>query len=372
MREKYNLLIVEKDSQIGEGIKKFLGDEGDFEIVGVLDSEKEVEEICKSKKVHLVLVETSVEESSKEGRTLATTLGKLYGVPVIFIVSSKEKEHIKRFALDFYGYIVKPLSRDQVLNTIYLAIQKAKLEKNLLEMQKLRALSIFAGGIAHDFNNILGAIIGYSELINLKAKSNKDISKYIDLILKACMRGKQLIDHLLTFSTQKENVKKYKFPFHIILKETIKFIKSNLSSEISIYEDIIKDRDLIYADPAKIHQLCLNLLTKVCEAVEGEKQGEIEVFLKRIECPANLADSVASTECLCLEIKISGSRIKQEVVNKIFKPFPSTKKDNTDLGLSVVHEIVTELGGEIMVNSEEGVFATIKIIFPVAEEDTIL
>ncbi len=371
MSEKYSVLIVEKDREVCGQLIDFLESEGDFHIIKVMHSGTGVEDICKSTKIHLVLLGTSIEESTKQGINFARLLFKLYGTPVVFIASSKEKDHIKRFALDSYGYIVKPFSRDQLLSSVYLALQKARLEKRLLEAQKLRALSIFAAGVAHDFNNILGAIIGYSELIKLKTGGNDQVGKYVNLILKACMRGKQLIDHLMTFSRQFDHTKKYSFPLHIILKETIKYVKSEMFEDVLISEDIIKEGDLISADPSKVHQLCLNLLVNACEAVKGIN-GSVAVSLKREKCPVTMEDLLDSQECLVLEIRDTGEGMDEDVRERIFEPFFSTKQGATGLGLSVVHGIVTEIGGEIFVDSKPGKGTIVRVILPVAQEGEAL
>ncbi len=366
MPDRYKIIIAEDEEDIKEKIRGVLEEEGSFRVIATCDHGEDLVEVCKKERPDLVLMGIDMVDDL-EDVPVAKELFELYKIPVVYVTSPREKAYIKKRALESYGYIVKPFSEDQLLTTVYLAISKARLEKRLLQAQKLRALGIFAGGVAHDFNNILAAIMGYAELIGIKAGSRQDIKKYVDLILQAADRGKELVEHLLIFSRQREVVKKHTFPFHIILKESIKFVRSNLPDSIIISEDIIKEGDLIYADPAEMHQLCMNLLNNAVYAVEQKGGGKIEVKLERCLCPSSSSMPGGEKNCLKLTIRDSGIGMDENIVDRIFEPFFTTKQKGSGLGLSVVHGIVTEMGGEIRVQSEKGKYTLFEVYLPSAK-----
>ncbi len=365
MPDKYKIIIAEDEDDIKEKIKKVLEEEGSFRVVATCEHGEELGDLCKKERPDLVLMGIDLVDDLEEV-PVAKELFELYKIPVVYVTSPREKEYIKKRALESYGYIVKPFSEDQLLTTVYLALNKARLEKRLLQAQKLRALGIFAGGVAHDFNNILASIMGYAELIGIKVGDRDDIKKYADLILQAADRGRELVEHLLIFSRQREVVKKHTFPFHIILKESIKFVRSNLPDFIVISEDVIKEGDLIYADPAEMHQLCMNLLNNAVYAVEQKGGGRIEVRLERCPCPSSFMQG-GERDCLKLTVKDTGIGMDESTIERIFEPFFTTKQKGSGLGLSVVHGIVTEMGGEIRVQSEEGQYTLFEVYLPAAK-----
>ncbi len=366
MPDRYKIIIAEDEEDIKERIRQVLEEKGNFRVVGTCEHGEDLVGLCKEEKPDLVLMGIDLVDDL-EDVPVAKELFELYKIPVVYVTSPREKEYIKKRALESYGYIVKPFSEDQLLTTVYLALNKARLEKRLLQAQKLRALGIFAGGVAHDFNNILAAIMGYAELIGIKAADREDIKKYVELILQAADRGKELVEHLLIFSRQREVVKKHNFPFHIILKESIKFVRSTLPDTIVIAEDIIKENDLIYADPSEMHQLCMNLLNNAIFAVQEKGGGRIEVSLQRCRCPSSSAVPGGKRDCLKLTVKDFGIGMDEDTIERIFEPFFTTKQKGSGLGLSVVHGIVTEMGGEIRVRSKKGEYTVFEVFLPVSE-----
>ncbi|MHB9031123.1 MAG: PAS domain S-box protein, partial [Candidatus Latescibacterota bacterium] len=140
-----------------------------------------------------------------------------------------------------------------------------KLQKRLLQSQKMEAIGTLAGGIAHDFNNILAAIIGYSELAIPEAPEGSQVLSDLTKILQAGNRARDVVNQILTFSRQREEGKT---PLDIapIIKEAMKLLRATLPSTISMVTEIKSDGGYVIADPTQIHQVIMNLCTNAAHA----------------------------------------------------------------------------------------------------------
>ena len=252
-----------------------------------------------------------------------------------------------------------------------LAADRQKLEKRLNRAEKMEAIGTLAGGIAHDFNNILAAMMGYAEMIRYKT-TDKTIRPYVDQVLKACERSKDLVKQILTFSRQQEQEKKPVSAIPII-KEAMKLLRSSIPSTIEIRQEYSIEQDTIMADPTQIHQVLMNLCTNSVHAMH-ERAGVLEVKLRQREIPAtDFGHGQNHKEGSYLEITVSdtGDGIDPAIKDKIFDPFFTTKGlgEGTGLGLSVVYGIVNDQGGIISMESEVGKGTIFTILLPLIIED---
>ncbi|MCP4128665.1 MAG: response regulator, partial [Gammaproteobacteria bacterium] len=226
---------------------------------------------------------------------------------------------------------------------------------------------------AHDFNNILGIILGYSELAMARSTSRGDAkqAKQLELVLKASERAKGLVAKMLAFSRSEASNDK-PLLLQSILMEDIKMLRSTLPSSIQISTEIDENLPAILMDPVQLNQLLMNLCVNARDAMEGkgninirlawsrEMEGECVACRKRIE-----GDWVE------LSITDTGSGIKPDVLDRIFDPFYTTKDvgKGTGMGLSVIHGILRNHGGHVLVETEIGKGSTFRLLFPPAIEE---
>jgi signal transduction histidine kinase len=142
-----------------------------------------------------------------------------------------------------------------------------KMEAQLLQMQKMESIGNLAGGVAHDFNNILSPIIGYSQMLADDLPQDSAHAKYAGSILKAGMRGKDLVEQILTFSRRSEH-KMVPVDLSLILQEVITLSRSSITPDIEIEKSIQSGCGKVMADPTQIHQVLMNLATNAFHAVE--------------------------------------------------------------------------------------------------------
>ncbi len=243
-------------------------------------------------------------------------------------------------------------------------------EERLRQAQKMESIGNLAGGIAHDFNNILFPIIGMSEML-LEDLPPKSIEREnAEEIYKAGIRGSDLVKQILAFSRQSEH-KKMPTRIQNVLKEVIKLSRSTIPTYIEIKKDIQQDCGMVLADPSQIHQIGMNIITNAYHAVE-DTGGTISIKLKQ-----NVTEAAESPEILLspnsyavLSISDTGHGISEELIDKIFDPYFTTKEQGkgTGLGLAVVYGIVKDHGGDIKVHSEIGRGTTLEIYFPLMEK----
>jgi signal transduction histidine kinase len=233
--------------------------------------------------------------------------------------------------------------------------EKDKLESHLLQLQKMETIGTLAGGIAHDFNNILTPILGYTEMA-LEELSDESTLKYdVEQINNAALRGKDLVQQILTFSRQVDFDKK---PLHLhqVVKEVMNLIRASFPSNIEIRQDLDTDCGTILADATQMHQIIMNLCTNSLHAMVN-KGGILEVKLdalelnpKKIKANANIKKG----NYVRLTISDTGIGMDKQTIDRIFEPFFTNKEvgSGSGLGLSVVHGIVNNYNGAIQVQSE--------------------
>ncbi len=236
----------------------------------------------------------------------------------------------------------------------------------LQQIQKLEAIGTLAGGIAHDFNNILGVMIGYMELAQLKDKTDKQ-QHYINQALEASNRAKEIINQILIFSRHQEQERK---PVLIvpIIQEEVKLLKSLLPSTIRITQKITDASAMILADVTQIQQVLMNLCTNAFHAMR-ESGGTLEISLDHYKVGTDIIPpplNLSAGDYVKLSVRDSGHGIDATIINRIFDPFFTTKGpgEGTGLGLSVVYGIVRDHEGAVDVSSDPGKGTTVSVYLP--------
>ncbi len=246
-----------------------------------------------------------------------------------------------------------------------LQAERARLQ--MLQAQKLEAIGTLAGGIAHDFNNILFAIIANAELMQDSFSGDSPDAQCLEQILLASQRAKELVQQILTFSRRSE-AQPTPLNISLVAKEVVKLLRPALPSSIEMRIDVSGNASLVLADPTEIHQVLMNLCTNAAHALSGA-QGLLEVSIKDVffdEETVAAYSGLRPGEHVQLTISDNGCGMPPQVRERIFEPFFTTKDpgQGTGMGLSVVHGIITGLGGIVTVYSEVGRGTTFHVYLP--------
>lgn len=240
-----------------------------------------------------------------------------------------------------------------------------EMEKQLLHSQKMKAVGTLAGGIAHDFNNILTAIIGYGSLAKIKVADcsdhssfKKEVDSYLGKIIENGTRAGDLTKQLLAFS-RKDTLEVRTFNVVSLVKELKKILQEGIGENIQLnvfnpYENIN-----IKADPARIEQVIVNLVTNASHAIPNDREGRINVTFERVVIGSEEVEKISGAregEFVCMSVSDNGDGIEEENLGKIFDPFFTTKDVNkgTGLGLSLVYGVIKQHNGFIQVESKVG------------------
>ena len=251
------------------------------------------------------------------------------------------------------------------------------LEKQLRKAQKMEAIGTLAGGIAHDLNNILSPVLGYADMIMRSSDPEAIVYKRSEKIQKAALRAADLVSRILSFNLRGEQEKRM-IKIHPVSEEVLRLLKGSIPSTITIVDNIDRNCGSIEADPTQIHQVIMNLCTNAFHAME-QTGGILTVGLKEITL--TIADMVdypnltgGSSVYLSIEVSDTGCGMSNDVVDRIFDPYFTTKGEGkgTGLGLAIVYGIVKSCKGDIRVKTKPDKGTTFTILLPVVDiEDNI-
>ena len=245
------------------------------------------------------------------------------------------------------------------------------LENRLLQAQKLETIGSLAGGIAHDFNNILTTISGYSEMLQEDLPGESPETDKVSRIQGAVKKAQSIIQQILTFS---RHVEQEKIPVNVseVLSETIGFVMSSVPRNISVENKIKEVGTEVLADPTQLFRVFLNLMTNAIQSME-ETGGTLSVSMEVVDgksVKSELNRDIVADEYVLIAFKDTGKGMESTILERIFEPFFTTREvgKGVGLGLSVIHGIVTELEGEILVSSRREKGTTFYVYLPASKE----
>ncbi len=242
-----------------------------------------------------------------------------------------------------------------------------KMQRQLIQSQKMEALGTMAGGFAHEFKNILQAIKLWTEGALQDLPDDPELHNNLNRVLQSINKGSDIVHQILLFSRdQKPELKPIKVS--AILNDGLKMVRAALPTTIIIQPDIDPNAGFILGDAVRIHQVLLNLCTNAAHAMR-EKVGRLNVGLENVQIdrgsPARL-HHVKPGAYVQLTVQDNGIGMDSQTMERIYEPFFTTKEqgEGTGMGLSTVHGIVEDHGGSIDVESAPGEGTTFRILFP--------
>lgn len=232
-------------------------------------------------------------------------------------------------------------------NCIDLSNIKEK-ERQLSRSMKMDALGKLTGGIAHDFNNLLGIMMGYCELLCMDDELPEKHVKSLYEVKKAGLRATNLTSKLLNFSKQKAQQISPVNLSNVIFENQI-ILEKSLRPGIDLCFDLHDDLWLTNIDSCDFEDALLNLVINAVHALENNG----EIWVKTYNCgEKHHKECGCFHQCVICEVTDNGPGIPEDIQDKIFDPFFSTKGEKgTGLGLSQVYGFVNRSGGDVNLSS---------------------
>jgi two-component system NtrC family sensor kinase len=233
--------------------------------------------------------------------------------------------------------------------------QEKKLREQLIQRETLSALGELVAGVAHELNNPLTGVIGYSQLMISRSDLDGSMKADLEKIANEGARAGKIVQSLLAFARQQRSTKVLASLPHLFDGTLDLFtydLKHGSVTIIKQYDPLLQD---IWADPGQIQQVFVNLISNALHAMDG------------IERPPILTIKIwQDRDWQYFQLRDNGCGIPRSDLSRVFDPFFTTKPvgKGTGLGLSISFGLVSEHGGEITVESEEGEGAEFRIRFP--------
>jgi signal transduction histidine kinase/ActR/RegA family two-component response regulator len=250
-------------------------------------------------------------------------------------------------------------------------VERARLEEQLRQAQKMEAIGHLAGGIAHDFNNILTGILGYLVLAteHPEAAGSVNLQRYLEQAQASALRARDLIQQLLTFASRGRRGDRSALALSDVVADARDLVRSAMPSALEI-RMTIDEVPAVVADKVQIEQVLLNLCINARDALHG--LGTVNVTVQSIDAAGLVCASCRTRiagEFVQLAVSDTGPGIPPDVLKRIFEPFYSTKAagKGSGMGLAVVHGIVHEHGGHVVVDTFTAQGTTFRILLPPAD-----
>jgi two-component system, cell cycle sensor histidine kinase and response regulator CckA len=247
--------------------------------------------------------------------------------------------------------------------------ERQRLERRMIDSQRLESLGLLAGGIAHDFNNLLLAILGNLDLAALDIPASSPARVPIAQALEAGRRASDLTRQLLAYSG-KGRFLLARVDLGAVLRENAELLRTAVPHSVTLSLQLAAQPAVVLADPGQMQQVVMNLITNAAEAI-GEQPGVITLRTGVVEADAatlgrSRAEPPAPGRFAFAEVADTGCGMAEETLRRIFDPFFTTKFTGRGLGMSAVLGIVRGHAGAILVDTTVGRGTTIRVLFPLA------
>jgi len=245
--------------------------------------------------------------------------------------------------------------------------EKKQLQEQAIQSQKMESMGVLAGGIAHDFNNTLTAILGHTEVLRRRIRSDEFGLRRIKTIEDAAKRAGLMVSKLLSFA-RKESLELVPTDLNMVVMDTTELLgRTFIDRNIKVTVVTEPNLPALSGDSIHLEQVITNLAMNAMDAMPGG--GTLMIATSMMEVGAGssaLPAFLAPGRYVVLTVGDTGTGIPPEVRSRIFEPFFTTKPvgKGTGLGLAMVYGIVKSHEGELRVRSVPGVGTTFELYFP--------
>ncbi len=382
---KFKILVVDDDlKNIQVGIN-FLKQNENYHLVFATSGQQALERV-KDTAFDLILLDIVM--PTMDGFEVCRLLKKneeTKQIPVIFLTAKHEEESlIQGFKAGGADYITKPFNAAELNARVkthldlhyYYKQEIAKLQQTLLYSQKAETIKFIASGIAHDCKNFLSGVPFTLQLLEKEMESRDGGSdSHLDLINSskvAVDKVSGLLDQFFSFSKEDEDVQEI-VDMNEVVTDISKVYKGWVRHKINFNIELLSQPALILADKLHVEQVLLNMLINAQHAVVDQMEqsgviGKIDLTIDK-ELNSNVQTESSSKTLLKITISDNGIGMSEEIQDKMFDLYFSTKKKSggSGLGLAVSKHIIERHHGSVKVESVQGEGTVFTIFLPLNE-----
>jgi PAS domain S-box-containing protein len=253
---------------------------------------------------------------------------------------------------------------------------RERMQRQIVQTDRLESLGQLAGGVAHDFNNLLGVIMSYQAFVREWAAAHRDgddaqdVLSDLDQIDLATSRAAELTRQLLAFG-RREKASPLPIRVKTVVEEVRRLLSRSLGERIELLTLVQDDAATVVVDPGQMEQVFINLAVNARDAMpEGGTVTIDSSSLALAEPEATEQWGLPAGDYVRISVRDTGEGMTPDVVEHAFEPFFTTKPagKGTGLGLSSIYGIVVGAGGAIRLASEPGEGTDVIMVFPAAGE----
>jgi len=240
---------------------------------------------------------------------------------------------------------------------------RLRFEEEVARAQRLDSLGVLAGGIAHDFNNLLAVILGHTSILekmSLPGAGKQSVTR----IRMSSERASKLTQQLLTFARGGEP-RCEPTPLGPLIDDTVSLVLSG--TVVTRRVDLAEGLPHAMIDADQVGQALSNLLINACQAMPDG--GEIRISGRAMESAPSWLEPGRYIE---LVVSDQGPGLQEDVRDRLFEPFFSTKADGNGLGLAVAYSVARRHGGALLADAAEDGGAAFTLIVPAATEEPVV
>jgi two-component system nitrogen regulation sensor histidine kinase GlnL len=253
---------------------------------------------------------------------------------------------------------------------IYDLSQIKRLEKNVQRADRLSSIGTLAAGMAHEIKNPLVSIKTFTQLLMDRYDDPDFQETFRDVVPHEVNRIDTIVSRLLDFARPRP-IKFQPQNIHRLIDEVLALVENQTRKGfIKVIRDFPSEDLHIIGDEQQLHQVFLNLILNAVDAMESKREGTLTIATSYSVLTTQSADGSGipdTIRCIKIVIKDTGCGISEKALSNLFTPFFTTKDEGCGLGLSVVHGIISEHGGEIDVQSTPGEGTAFSLAIPMAE-----
>jgi signal transduction histidine kinase/CheY-like chemotaxis protein len=262
------------------------------------------------------------------------------------------------------------LAGDAVANALereFLERDRSRLASRLERARRMQTIGTLASGVAHNFNNIIGAILGYAEMVEPALPPGTRPARYITEIRSAAERGRDLVERVLTFGRRRE-ARVRPVQVRALFEEAGSLLHASLPSGMELAIEDVSAGVVVFGESAQLQQVIVNLCTNAAQAMPNGGPISVTAELKEVAAPLSLSHGeLTPGRYVCLAVSDTGCGFEEGVARRLFEPFFTTRAAGTGLGLATVQEIVRDHDGAINVDSKLGQGSRFEAWLPAAD-----